>query len=305
MNIKKFLYTTTTVVLAVVALASPASAASTTSSHSFTDVGDRYAKAVDFLYAVELINGKSPTKFGTNDPLTRGDAAVILANTLFSTIENPKDAGFKDLNTRVRASVNALAEVGIVSGVTPTEFQPGAPLSRGAMAKFLSLAFELEEYQQQTPFSDVGGVFKPYIESLYGAQITAGKTPSTYGTHTQITRGEFANLLYKTIETTTDWLYYPEVADVKVTTVTSTTVTLTEPALADYTATEIADFLEFMVILEDGTEVPVEPTSFKLSADRLVLTIGHTKQNLTGKAGHFVVSDFDISFESPFNFKLK
>lgn len=300
MTIKKFFYTAAAVVVAAMTIVSPASASSL---HPFTDVGDRYEEAVEFFFITELINGKTTTKFGTNEPLTRGDAAVILANTLFLDTDTAKDAGFKDLNTRVRGSVNALAEVGIVSGVTKTEFQPGAPLSRGAMAKFLSVAFELEEYQQTTPFSDVGGVFKPYIEALYGAGITSGKTPTSYGTYTNITRGEYANLLYKTIDTTTDWFYYPEASSVKVVSSTSTAITLTEPALADYNATEIADFFSFMVELEDGTEIPVKPTSFKLSPDRQLLTIEHTKQNLTGKAGNFIVDDYETMVKSAFNFK--
>ncbi|MCH4825884.1 S-layer homology domain-containing protein [Planococcus halocryophilus] len=301
MNIKKLFYTTAAIVLATVTLASPTSAASETSLHPFTDVGERYDEAVGFFYILELINGKSPTKFGTGESLTRGDAAVILANTLFLDTDNAKDAGFKDLNTRVRGAVNALAEVGIVSGVTKDEFQPAAPLSRGAMAKFLTTAFELDEFQQTTPFSDVGGVFKPYIEALYGAEITSGKTPTTYGTYANITRGEYANLLYKTIETTTDWFYYPEATNVKVVSPTSTVITLSEPAFEGYSATEIAEFFDFIVILEDKTEIPVKPSSYKLSADRTLLTIEH--QSLTGKSGQFLVDDYITIIKSAFNFK--
>lgn len=300
MTIKKFIYTAAAVVLATVTISAPASASSL---HPFTDVGENYDEAVDFLYTLDLTDGISSTKFGTQNPLTRGDAAVILAELLFLDTESPTDAGFKDLNNRVRNSVNALAEEGIVSGVTKTEFQPSAPLSRGAMAKFLSVAFELEEYQQPTPFSDAGGVFKPYIEALYGAEITSGKTPTSYGTHSNITRGEYANLLYKTIETTTDWLYYPEASSAKVDSATTTVITLTEPAIADYSAIEIADFFYFTIILEDGTEIPVKPTSFKLSPDRQLLTIEHAKQNLSGKAGQFIVDDFESTVKANFNFK--
>ena len=161
MNNHKLFMAASAAALVAVTVAAPVSASSV---HNFTDVGDRYDEAVSFLYEYEIIKGISPTKFGTQQTLTRGDAAVILANTLGLDIDAAADAGFKDLNNRVRGSVNALAEEGIISGVTKTEFKPSEPLSRGAMAKFLVLSFELEDFQQETPFSDVGGVFEPYMK---------------------------------------------------------------------------------------------------------------------------------------------
>lgn len=300
MNNHKLFLATSAVALVAVSVAAPVSA---NSEHTFTDVGARYDEAVSFLYENELIKGVSATKFGTQQTLTRGDAAVILANTLGLDTASAPDAGFKDLNTRVRGSVNALAEIGIVSGVTKTEYKPGEPLSRGAMAKFLVSSFELEEYQMKTPFTDVGGVFQPYIESLYGTQITSGKTATSYGTYTNITRGEFANLLYNTIEFMIENMYIPDITAGTVINPTSTNLTLSEPVPADYTAIDAGYSFYFIVKFEDGTEMEMDPTSFKLSPDRKVLTVGHTANDLSGKVGVVIVESFEETIEIPFTFK--
>ncbi|MCM3789358.1 S-layer homology domain-containing protein [Domibacillus indicus] len=290
----------TATTVAISSLAIPASAAET--SHPFTDVGSRYDEAVSFLYDIEVVNGISATKFGTSQTLTRGDAAVILANMLMLDTESAPDAGFKDLNTRVRGSVNALAEIGVISGVTKTEFKPELSLSRGAMAKFLVTAFELEDYAEQTPFTDVGGVFKPYVEALYGTGVTSGKTSTSYGTNLNITRGEFANLLYGTYLFVVENSYFPVVANVQVTSATQTKINLTEAVPADYTAADVAAYLYFSVQYSDGSLEEFEPASYSLTADRKALVINHAGVSLTGKKGTMIVEDFESEAKAAFDF---
>ncbi|MCP3760933.1 S-layer homology domain-containing protein [Domibacillus sp. A3M-37] len=297
MNKYSFFTAATAATVTVASFSAPASAAY---EHPFTDVGDRYGEAVEFLYMIEAINGVSSTKFGTQQTLTRGDAAVILANMLGMDTESAPDAGFTDLNSRVKPSVNALAEYGIVSGVTATEFKPGQPLSRGAMAKFLVTAFELEEYAEETPFTDVGGVFAPYIEALYGTGITNGKTATSYGTNQNITRGEFANLLYGTVLFDMENSYYPVAVKATVISATSTQIVLEEAAPEDYTARDIADMFFFSVDYSDGTQSDFDPTSFTLSKDRTTLTIRH--EDLTGKKGTMQIDDWETVVEAPFDF---
>lgn len=289
----------TATTVAISSLAVPASAES---SHPFTDVGSRYDEAVSFLYDIDVVNGISATKFGTSQTLTRGDAAVILANMLTLDTENAPDAGFKDLNNRVRGSVNALAEIGVISGVTKTEFKPGLTLSRGAMAKFLVTAFELEEYKEQTPFSDVGGVFKPYVEALYGTGITSGKTSTSYGTNLNITRGEFANLLYGTYLFVMENSYFPLVANVQVTSATQTKITLTEAVPAEYTADDVSASLYYSVQYSGGNAVEFEPASYSLSADRKTFVINHTNMSLAGKKGTIIIEDFESEAKAAFDF---
>jgi hypothetical protein len=94
-------------------------------------------------------------------------------------------------------------------------------------------------------------VFAPYIEALYSAEITSGKTPTSYGTNLNITRGEFANLLDKTFTFVIDNYYYPAIESAKVTTTTSTQIILKEAVPAEFKA----DFIFFSVKLEDGKQI--------------------------------------------------
>jgi hypothetical protein len=192
---RKFIATGTTAALVATAIAPAASAA----DHPFVDVNTNYDEAVSYLYNNDITKGYTETTFGTYMSLDRGNAAVIIANALGLDTENAADAGFEDVNSRVAGSVNALVEAGIMDGYSDTEFKPEVELSRGAMAKILVNAYDLSEYSTDTPFSDLTSTFGEYIEALYGAGITSGKTETTFGTNAEILRGEFAVLLYNTI----------------------------------------------------------------------------------------------------------
>ena len=147
-----------------------------------------------------MIKGINETEFGVENPLKRGDAAVILAGVLGLNTSNAPDAGFKDVNKRVGGSVNALVQAGIMSGFSETTFSPDSLLTRGQMAKILVNAYHLQDYAKETPFNDLSKTFKKEIEALYGAGITTGLTSEQYGTEKNIKRGDFAILLNKTID---------------------------------------------------------------------------------------------------------
>lgn len=287
--------------MAVAAVAAPVSAAPI---HTFTDVGPSYDEAVSFLYEYEILNGKSATQFGTYQQLTRGDAAVILANAIGVDTETAPDAGFTDLNDRVRGAVNGLAEYEIVSGVTKTQFKPNDILTRGAMAKLLVAAFELQEFEEETPFTDVAGVFTPYINALYGTGITSGKTATSYGTYTNITRGDFANLLYNTISFVMESFYFPEVASAELVGSSSIKVKMTEAVPSEFRAQEIADLLYFVVRFEDGSEVDITPTTASFSTDRLFATFNLGNMDLAGKKGQIIIDDFEKELVVPFDFSV-
>lgn len=290
---------------AVIAVASVAAPISAASKHPFTDVGTKYEEAVSFLFENEILSGKNSTQFGTQQALTRGDAAVIMARTLGVDTELSPDAGFTDLNDRVRGAVNGLAELGIVAGVTDTQFKPNDTLTRGAMAKFLVLGFGLEEEEgSETPFTDVGGVFTPYINSLYGLGITNGKTETSYGTYLNITRGEFANLLYKTISYIIDNIYFFEIERAEVTSSTSFQIVAKEEVPAEFAPRELGYYFFYSARLEDGTVIDFTPNSFQLSPDRKTFIINHKNDDMAGKKGVIVIDDFENTVEIPFDFTI-
>lgn len=300
MNTQKFFMAASVAALAAVTVAAPIQASSV---HSFTDVSDRHDEAVSFLYEIGVINGFSDTRFGTNQSLTRGDAAVILANMLGLDVDTRYSAGFTDVNERVAGAVNALAEMDIVAGVTKTQFKPNDPLSRGAMAKMLVLAYGLEGYEEETPFTDAGGVFLPYIEALYGTGITNGTSDTSYGTHANITRGDFSNLLYNTFMFIIDQEYMYGLESAEVLSPTSLQLTLTEAVPEEYSALETADFFFYSLIFEDGTEAWLRLVTAKLSEDRMTLTLTFENTDLTDKSGIIRVTDYETIVEAPFDFQ--
>ena len=191
---RKFVATAATATLVATAV-TPAFAAE---NLPFGDVNQNYAEAVGALYSKGIVNGVSKTEFGTYQSLKRGDAAVIIAKALELDTKNAPDAGFKDVNSKIKGAVNALVAKGIISGVSKDKFDPNSPLTRGQMAKILVNSYPvLKDASKETPFKDLTADFKPYIEALYGAGITGGTSATTYGTTQKITRGDFAKLLYK------------------------------------------------------------------------------------------------------------
>ena len=158
----------------------------------------------------------------------------------------------------------------------------------------LVLGFDLSEYAIATPFTDATGVFKPYIEALYGTEITAGKTPTTYGTHQDIMRGDFANLLYKTIMfILEDYLFYADSANM----INSSTLSVSyaEAIPEDVPAEYVAYMTLLTAYFSDGTYMDLTTTNAKFSADRKTLTFNH--EDLVGHKGTLVVDELELDFD--------
>lgn len=194
---KKFVATAATATLVASAIVPVASAAET---KDFTDVSSNYKAAVDYLVANGIAKGTSDTAFGTTASITRGDAAVMIANALGLNTASAKDAGFTDVNNRVKASVNAIVEAGIASGKNSKSFAPDDNITRQEMAKMITNAYDLTS-TTTAPFSDVNKNWIGYVSALYENKITTGKTATTFNPAEDITRGEFAIFVHR-VETT-------------------------------------------------------------------------------------------------------
>lgn len=292
-SFKKFLAAGTSAAIVVSAVAPAAMAHE---DHVFSDVSGNYEEAVYTLHDWGIVNGKSDTTFGTNMNLTRGDAAVIMANALGLDTESAPDAGFTDLIPRIEGSVNALAEAGIISGVGNEKFAPNLPLTRGAMAKILVLGFELEDYAMETPFTDAVGAFGPYIEALYGTEITFGKTKDSFGTNLNITRGDFANLLYRTFIFIDENIYMPYAESAEIVDSNTLKVTIEEAAPEEYVAQDVAEGLMIGFEGKDGSMTIPGLLNAELSTDRKTVTFDITP-SLEGKEGTLWIDDLELAVD--------
>ena len=190
-NYSKFVAAAATATMVASAIVAPASAA------SFSDVSSTYKTAVDYLIGNDIAKGTTDTTFGTTASITRGDAAVMIANALKLDTAKAPSAGFTDVNSRVAGAVNALVAEKIVSGKTATTFEPDANITRQEMAKIVANAYNLKAGSTKNEFTDVNNNWDGFVDALVANKITFGKTATTFASTASITRGEFALFVYR------------------------------------------------------------------------------------------------------------
>lgn len=108
----------------------------------FTDVPTRGALAINSLKAAGVTNGVSATQFDFSGDITRGEAAIFLANA-FKLKGDTSNVKFTDVNSRYMAAVAALVDNGVTNGKSATQFGTDDNITRGDFARWLHA---LEEF---------------------------------------------------------------------------------------------------------------------------------------------------------------
>lgn len=270
----------------------------------FTDIyttDERYVESLTYLYENGIVSGKTPTTFDLYTPMTRGNAAVMIAKSLLLDTAHAPDYGFTDIHARIKGSVNALAQKGYVSGYGDGTFRPTVSLTRGAAASLLVRAFNIPMTNEAAPFTDTEGTFKPYIDAIYKAGMTNGVSAMHFGTNNNMKRGDFAILLYKSIDYHMKNMYTPVVEFVTIDSATAVHITFKEPVPAQlppkYT---VGEHLDLRVQFEgEVTAAPLAIDYYQYSPDRRTLTLA---VDFTGKTGIFLAVDSVNTTRTPFDF---
>lgn len=174
------------------------SISTTNVSAAFTDVGDRYKESVNHLISNQYAQGFTDTKFGTDAPIKRIDAAVMVARVMgFNEGGSYPNAGFTDVSKDRQWAVNALASVGVISGKSPGRYGASDSMTRSEMAKVIASAYELQATSQSIPFTDVSERFLPYVAALVDNEVGYGKTTTKFGATDPVTRGEFSLFVFR------------------------------------------------------------------------------------------------------------
>jgi len=112
-----------------------------TGSSPFADVSSDawYGNAVSWAYANNLVSGVIDTSFAPNTPITREQAAVMLARYLkFSgvALENgtPDFQDTASISGYAKESVGAMQKAGLLSGDNEGNFRPDAQITRAEIA---------------------------------------------------------------------------------------------------------------------------------------------------------------------------
>lgn len=165
----------------------------------FRDVSPAYKESVNYLTAKNYTNGISPTLFGTGEPITRGSAAVILANALELPMKPSATVRFSDVPARAEQAITALKQAGIIRGKSDTYFGFSDSIKRGEMALMMSHgeAYTLQGDPSRVSFRDVNRRYLDAVAGLVSSGITRGKSDTHFGTDDLLKRGEFAVLVYR------------------------------------------------------------------------------------------------------------
>lgn len=283
-NYKKFVATAATATLVASAIA-PAAFADQASTSAFTDVGDRYTDAVDYVVSNGIAIGINETQFGVGASITRGDAAIMIATAAGLMDETAPASGFSDVPKRGAVAVNSLKEAGIINGVSDTKFGWDQSITRGQAAFMLAQAYELEDGDvSKLKFTDVGSKhrFATEVASLVENKITDGETPTKFGIESSIKRGDFAIFLNRLYEMT-------KVVDEA--TVSSVTGLNANQVQVTFNTTLNAD----NKVAKDATEVAnyrvggATPTTAELSEDKRSVVLTFT-ESIEGKGKVVVVN---------------
>lgn len=165
----------------------------------FTDVPAKteLAYAVQFLLENGIAQGYGET-FGVNQPIKRVDFAVILGTFMPLDTNNVPNAGFRDLPARAKTIVSTLKHNGITNGKTATLFGAADSITRGEAAIMLHNAYkDYFDDDAKSPFTDVSSRYETAVRVLSGADIIKGISGTKFGTDNNITRGQFALLIYR------------------------------------------------------------------------------------------------------------
>ncbi|MFL8939032.1 S-layer homology domain-containing protein [Rossellomorea oryzaecorticis] len=123
----------------------------------FNDVPERAKDAVNILKQQGIINGKTSTRFGADDTLTRGEMAIIIARAY--QLKGEAGVPFVDVNNRYMPFVKALIANDITQGKTATLFGTDQEITRGEFALFI--------FRSESPYNPV------FIKVIEPEDITA------------------------------------------------------------------------------------------------------------------------------------
>ena len=173
------------------------------------NVGDHYT-AIDELYNLGIIEGRSLTAFAPSEAATRAELALFIANALNLDTKNVVDPGFTDVpkNSKYHGAIAALYNKGIISGYPDKTFKPDANVTRSQVAKMLVIGFDLEIVNTTTTkFKDVNTIndtdTRRYIQTLVQYNITKGTSETTFSPNDLVKRAQIATFLKRAIDNTT------------------------------------------------------------------------------------------------------
>lgn len=180
---------------------------SVSAQSNFKDV-TTYKEEINFLTSKGIIKGYDGGYFKPNDPIKRLQAVQMILRekgiTNFTDAPNP---GFIDVKPGAYGygEIAKAVQLGFISGKTNAKgqkyFDAFAPLTRGQMAKVLTLAYDLKG-DYPADFTDIAKTSETYgyVSALAANGITTGYQDGTFKPFTQLSRQHFAAFMARYLD---------------------------------------------------------------------------------------------------------
>lgn len=173
------------------------------SSTNFLDLTNHWAKdAIYALYDLGYVQGYSTTKFGPERLISRAETVVIINRILKK--EPTEKTPFQDISKTFWAfkDISALSEVGIIKGITSTNFSPEGKLTRAQMAAILVRAFNIQSTDNVSTFIDVREGYWAYkdISALRSKGFVFGRENNKFYPDEPITRAEMVVMIERLLK---------------------------------------------------------------------------------------------------------
>ncbi len=186
---------------------------------SFTDieVGSSYLVQVNFLREQGIIKGYEDHTFRPNQKISRAEAAGIIKKALIDygsvttkTTDTTTDLTFTDVKKTNWAydSIKELAEKKVIN-TKEKKFRPNDNVNLAEAVKMIIATEQIKNpalalpTDKKSSFKDMTGKewFAPYIEVAKTKTLLSYSTKMKIAPTESVTRGEFADLIYRAIKT--------------------------------------------------------------------------------------------------------
>lgn len=178
----------------------------------FTDVAELTLWAndsINALYDAGIVSGTSATTFDPNGNVTREQFAKMLVSML-GDMEFVSGSSFSDVPTSewFAPYVATAKEIGLVNGVSATEFGVGQNITREQMAAMIYRAGNLLGYKANgtpktfTDATNISDYAKPAVDALTAGGVINGMSDGSFAPSATATRAEAACMIYNMIKAT-------------------------------------------------------------------------------------------------------
>jgi hypothetical protein len=163
------------------------------------DDGLSYEQDIIALAAAGITSGCGVERFCPFGYVSRAEMASFLQRGL-GLASLSVDFFWDDTFSSHHGAINAIANASIAAGCGNGRYCPGAAVSRGEMATFLTRALGLPKASRDYFWDDNGSLHEASINALAAAGITTGCGSGTFCPWGGMTRGEMATFLVRGLD---------------------------------------------------------------------------------------------------------